>query len=241
MSITISALRSSSMRRSVSRRSWRFSSAKGSRLDLGPRFWGANACRTPASRSRRQVANRDEYRPSRRSSEPILPVPLAWSAADRICSLYSAVKRRRLACATTSGSGWVVVLPPVALRSPSLRSGSLRPTGGNTTEEEEAGTWLFFTLGDSFSPCSLIKRREVSHSYWHGGERWDSEHWQVLIVLVGLALFSFSGVSFISSTYSIFAFAERTRLSPSCESAGDPSFSAHRRTPQRITSTRLRA
>src|SRR5580693_2549885 len=171
MSITISALRSSSMRRSVSRRSWRFSSAKGSRLDLGPRFCGANACRTPASRSRRQVANRDEYRPSRRSSEPILPVPLAWSAADRICSLYSAVKRRRLACATTSGSGWVVVLPPVALRSPSLRSGSLRPTGGNTTEEEEAGTWLFFTLGDSFSPCSLIKRREVSHSYWHGGER----------------------------------------------------------------------
>src|SRR5579863_811177 len=169
MSITISALRSSSMRRSVWRRSWRFSSAKGSRLDLGPRFCGANACRTPASRSRRQVANRDEYRPSRRSSEPIPPVPLAWSAADRICSLYSAVKRRRLACATTSGSGWVVVLPPVELRSPSLRSGSLRPTGGNTTDEEEAGTWLFFTLGDSFSPCSLIKRLEVSHSYWHGG------------------------------------------------------------------------
>src|ERR1019366_3338235 len=170
MSITISALRSSSMRRSVSRRSCRFSSAKGSRLDLGPRFWGAKACRTPASRSRRQVANRDEYRPSRRRSAPIPPVPLAWSAAARICRLYSAVKRRRLACVTTSGSGWAVVLPPVVLRSLSLRSGSLRPPGGNTTGEEEAVTWLCFTLGDSFSPCSLIKRREVSHSYWHGGK-----------------------------------------------------------------------
>src|ERR1039458_3982010 len=98
----------------------------------------------------------------------LLPT-MAWSAAARMRCLYSAVKRRGLACATTSGSGWTVVLPPVVLLSPSLRSGSLRPTGGNTTGEEEADTWLFFTLGDSFSPCSLIKRREVSHLYWHGG------------------------------------------------------------------------
>src|ERR1017187_6604792 len=167
--MTISALRSASVSRWVSRRNCWFSSAMGSRLDLGPRFWGARAWRTPASRSRRQVVNRDEYSPSRRSSAPTPPEPLAWSAAARMRCLYSAVKRRRLACATTSGSGLAVVLPLVVLRSPSLRSGSLRPTSGNTTGEEEADTWLSFTLGDSFLPCSLIKRREVSHLYWHGG------------------------------------------------------------------------
>ena len=133
MSITISALRSSSVRRRVSRRNCWFSSATGSRLDLGPRFWGAKAWRTPASRSRRQVDNREEYKPSRRSSAPIPPEPLAWSTAARMRCLYSAVNRRRLACATTSGSGWGGrVLPSVELRSPSLRSGSLRPTEGNT-------------------------------------------------------------------------------------------------------------
>src|ERR1035438_8740046 len=79
--MTISALRSCSVRRTFSRRSWAVSSWNGSRLDLGPRFCGVRAWRTPASRSRRHVANSDEYSPSRRSSIPIPPEPLAWSAS----------------------------------------------------------------------------------------------------------------------------------------------------------------
>src|SRR6185369_12777817 len=66
ISMTISALRRASVRRWVSRRNCWISSATGSRLDLGPRFWGANAWSTPASRSRRQVVNNEEYKPSRR-------------------------------------------------------------------------------------------------------------------------------------------------------------------------------
>src|ERR1022692_4808445 len=58
--------------------------------------WGARAWRTPASRSRRQVVNREEYKPSRRSSAPTPPEPLAWPASARMRCLYSAVKRRRL-------------------------------------------------------------------------------------------------------------------------------------------------
>src|SRR5450755_690088 len=79
--MTISALRSASVSRWVSRRNCWFSSATGSRLDLGPRFCGANAWRTPASRSRRHVVNREEYKPSRRSSAPTPPEPLAWPAS----------------------------------------------------------------------------------------------------------------------------------------------------------------
>ena len=170
--MTISALRSSSVRRWFSDGASDSLPATGSRLDLGPRFWGVKAWRTPASRSRRQVATSEEYKPSRRSSAPIPPEPLAWSASARMRCLYSAVKRRRLAWATTSGSGWVFgsapALPPVALRSPSLRSGSLRPTGGKTAGEDD-GNLIVVHLRDSFSPCSVIKRREVSHSCWHGG------------------------------------------------------------------------
>src|ERR1022692_4969547 len=51
-SITMSALRSSSVRRWFSRRSCWFSSANGLYLDFGTRFLGAKACRTPASRLR---------------------------------------------------------------------------------------------------------------------------------------------------------------------------------------------
>ena len=123
------------------------SSWMGSRLDLGPRFCGVRAWRTPAARSRRQVANNDEYSPSRRSSAPIPPEPLAWSDSVRMRCLYSAVKRRRLAWATTSGSGWILgsapALPSVALRSPSLRSGSLRPTDGKAAGEGTGTVWLF--------------------------------------------------------------------------------------------------
>src|SRR5579872_5438154 len=66
--------------------------------------------------------------------------------------LYSAVKVRRLASATTSGSGRVglggsgaTVLPAAVLRSVSLRSSSLRSAAGKTVEEVE-GIPLFFTL-----------------------------------------------------------------------------------------------
>src|SRR5208283_2559051 len=67
-------------------------------------------------------------------------------------SLYSAVKVRRLATATTSGSGrdgaggsGATVLPAAALRSASLRSASLRPAAGKTVGEAEEIP-LFFTL-----------------------------------------------------------------------------------------------
>src|ERR1022692_3914042 len=144
----------------------------GSRLDLGPRFCGAKAWRAAVSRSRRQVDSREEYKPSRRSRAPMPLEPLAWSTAAKMRCLYSAVNRRRLACATTSGSGWsswaAALLPSVELRLPSLCSGSLRPTEGKNAGEEEADTLLLFTL-ESFSPCSVIREREVSQLCWHGG------------------------------------------------------------------------
>src|SRR5215467_10945432 len=66
--------------------------------------------------------------------------------------LYSAVKVRRLASTTTSGSGRggaggsaATVLPATALREASLRSASLRSAAGKTVGE--AGEIpLFFTL-----------------------------------------------------------------------------------------------
>src|ERR1022692_1784838 len=76
----------------------------------------------------------------------------AASASARIRSLYSAVKVRRLASATTSGSGrgllggWdATVLPAALLRSVSLRSSSLRSAAGKTVGEAE-DIPLFFTL-----------------------------------------------------------------------------------------------
>src|SRR5882672_7561741 len=67
-------------------------------------------------------------------------------------SLYSAVKVRRLALATTSGSGrdgaagsGATVLPATALRSASLRSASLRSAAGKTVGEAPANPF-FFTL-----------------------------------------------------------------------------------------------
>src|SRR5664279_6304863 len=67
-------------------------------------------------------------------------------------SLYSPVKLRRLASATTSGSGRggaggsvATVLPAAELRSASLRSASLRSAAGNTVGEAEEIP-LFFTL-----------------------------------------------------------------------------------------------
>src|SRR6516165_9956732 len=66
--------------------------------------------------------------------------------------LYSPVKDRRLASATTSGfgrgeaGGWrATVLPAAVLRVASLRSSSLRSAAGKTVGETEAIP-LFFTL-----------------------------------------------------------------------------------------------
>src|SRR5450631_2489927 len=80
---------------------------------------------------------------------------VAASACARMPSLYSALKVRRLALATTSGSGRggadgseAPVLPTAALWSASLRSASLRcaaagKTGGEAGEAEDIP--LFFT------------------------------------------------------------------------------------------------
>src|SRR5450756_2495346 len=63
--------------------------------------------------------------------------------------LYSPVKDRRLASATTSGCGrgglGATVLPAAVLRSFSLRSSSLRSAAGKTVGEVE-DIPLFFTL-----------------------------------------------------------------------------------------------
>src|ERR1019366_6177953 len=76
----------------------------------------------------------------------------AASTSARIRNLYSAVNVRRLASATTSGSGrgalggWgATVLPAAVLRSASLRSSSLRSAAGKTVGEAE-DIPLFFTL-----------------------------------------------------------------------------------------------
>src|SRR5208283_5103344 len=76
----------------------------------------------------------------------------AASASARMRSLYSPVKLRRLASATTSGSGrggaggsGATVLPAAELRSASLRSSSLRSAAGKTVGEAEEIP-LFFTL-----------------------------------------------------------------------------------------------
>src|SRR5580704_12145240 len=76
----------------------------------------------------------------------------AASASARMRNLYSAVKDRRLASATTSGFGrggaggsGATVLPAAALRSASLRSASLRSAAGKTVGEAEEIP-LFFTL-----------------------------------------------------------------------------------------------
>lgn len=76
----------------------------------------------------------------------------AASASARMRCLYSAEKVRRLASATTSGSGRggmagsvATVLPAAALRSASLRSASLRSAAGKTVREAEEIP-LFFTL-----------------------------------------------------------------------------------------------
>src|SRR5690348_7198346 len=78
---------------------------------------------------------------------------VAASACARMPNLYAAVKVRRLAWATTSGSGrggaggWgVTVLPAAALRSASLRSASLRSAAAGKTVGEADEIPLFLTF-----------------------------------------------------------------------------------------------
>src|SRR5207245_4989076 len=87
-----------------------------------PRGFGDSPASSPRSRAARQVVRCDEYNPSRRSSAPISPGCVQRSASRTIRRLYSAVKRRRCALATTSVSpttGAALGEPPVALRAPS--------------------------------------------------------------------------------------------------------------------------
>src|SRR6516165_8920500 len=147
-SMMISAFRSFSVSWPSWRRSFSFSSASGSRWDLRPRLRGVRASRLPAWRSRRQLTRCEEYKPSRRSSAPTPPgVAAASSASCTMRSLYAAVKTRRFALATTSGSGGKTGTAPAptlaaaALRSgsqtePSLRSAAAKPSGERTTPRE---------------------------------------------------------------------------------------------------------
>src|SRR6266851_7911771 len=124
---------------------------QGLRLDWGPRFCGVKACRIPAARSCRHVTRCEEYKPSRRSRAPMPPdSSLALSASARTRCLYSAVKMRRLALATTSGLGRPA--PPWSAPTPggsaSLRSASLR-----SAARAEEYVFVFFML--NFLPALL--------------------------------------------------------------------------------------
>ena len=90
---------------------------------LRPRFLDVIPTLAISSRWRRQLDNCDEYKPSRRRRAATSPSPLPKASASRtIRSLYSAVERRRFACATTSGSSTPAAARPagslVALRAP---------------------------------------------------------------------------------------------------------------------------
>jgi hypothetical protein len=116
-----------------------FSSARGLRVGLRPRLFD-KALRAPAARSRRHSTRWDEYRPSRRNSEPISPGSVARSASSTMASLYSAVNLRRWALATTSvsagGAAGRLELAAPALRAGSLRSPTLRFGAANSIMRE---------------------------------------------------------------------------------------------------------
>src|SRR5215213_7454471 len=104
-------------RRSFARRSRSTSTRVGSagfRPRVRARAWSA-----PASRWRRQSTRWEEYSRSRRSNAPIWPGWVQRSASRRMASLYSALKRRRLAFSGTSGSGGLGIPP----RSTLVRGG----------------------------------------------------------------------------------------------------------------------
>src|SRR5450830_1723596 len=94
-----------SSRRAFSRWSRAFSAARGlTATGLLPRL-APGALRAASCRSLRQVARCEECSLSRRSSIPTSPGCRHRSASSTIRILYSRVKLRRLATATTSGSG----------------------------------------------------------------------------------------------------------------------------------------
>jgi hypothetical protein len=128
-----SALSSSTRSLSRSRVSWAIccASMRAPASTLGPRFCGASAARSAASRWRRQVLRDDEYTPSRRISAPTSPGLVHRSAACRMRRLSALVKVRRRARGTTSeslpdgiGDGADPGASSVALRAPCDAPGS---------------------------------------------------------------------------------------------------------------------
>lgn len=126
-----------------------FSSARGLRVGLRPRLFD-KALRAPAARSRRHSTRWDEYRPSRRNSEPISPGSVARSASSTMASLYSAVNLRRWALATTSvsagGAAGRLELAAPALRAGSLRSLTLRFGAANSIMRESPFSFKVLTM-----------------------------------------------------------------------------------------------
>lgn len=139
--------------------SLQFSSARGLRVGLRPRFLD-NAPRAPVSRSRRHSTRWDEYSPSRRNSAPIAPGSVAWPASSTMPSLYSAVNLRRWALATTSesetgGAAARLELAAPALREVSLRSPSLRSGAANSIMRESSLSFELPTM--MFHPLRPLK------------------------------------------------------------------------------------
>src|SRR5262249_27875360 len=95
-------------KRAFSLRNCASSSASGSdRVGLGPRglAGGAAAGSSQHARNRRHFTRWDEYNPSRRSNAPIWPLWVQASASFKMRSFSAALKVRRDAFGTTSGSG----------------------------------------------------------------------------------------------------------------------------------------
>src|SRR5215216_427127 len=128
-------------RHSFARRSRSTSTRVGSagfRPRVRARAWSA-----PASRWRRQSTRWEEYSRSRRSNAPISPGSVQASASRTMASLYSALKRRRLAFSGTSGSGGL-----------GMASGSTLAWGAVIVT---VMSWEY-----SLSPSSVIDRGGVS-------------------------------------------------------------------------------
>src|SRR5580765_1937076 len=114
---------------------------------LGPRFCGASAARSAASRWRRQVLKLEEYTPSRRINAPISPGLVQRSAASKMRRLSALDKCRRRARGTTSESvtGRVAGAADSGASSVALRAPS------NAPESDELFTACIAALG-----CWLI-------------------------------------------------------------------------------------
>ena len=93
---------------------------------LAPRFFGVRPFSEPLRRALRQTDKCELYKPSRRSRRPISPGCVQRSASSRIRNRYSALNRRRVGLATTSGSGERLAGAAPALGASSLRSSTPR-------------------------------------------------------------------------------------------------------------------